>query len=254
VTGDTTFLLVAIALGAAFAGFIQGLSGFAFSLVAMSVWAWALSPQIAAPLAVFGALVGQVASLASFRRGFDAGVILPLILGGVLGVPIGVFLLRNADPRMFKLVVGALLTLYSITSLAAGNLPRVRAGGRGADAAAGFVGGILGGLGGLAGTVPATWGLLRGWKADVRRATMQAYNIPMHCLTLALYWRTGALATTPWMLFAAAGPIVVVSGFFGARLYARVSERAFTRIVLLLLLASGVGLLIGASGIALVRR
>ena len=253
-TGDGTFLLVAIALGAGLAGFVQGLSGFAFSLVAMSVWAWVLNPQIAAPLAVFGALIGQLASFASFRRGFDGSVILPLILGGVFGVPIGVFLLRNADPRMFKLAVGALLTLYSMTGLAAGSLPRVRAGGRGADAAAGFVGGVLGGLGGLAGTVPATWGLLRGWKADVRRATMQAYNIPMHCLTLALYWRTGAFAATPWILFALAGPLIVVSGFLGARLYARVSERAFTRIVLLLLLTSGVGLLVGASGIALVRR
>jgi len=254
VTGEGSFLLAAIALGAALAGFIQGLSGFAFSLVAMSVWAWVLSPQIAAPLAVFGALIGQLASFASFRRGFDRSVILPLVLGGVFGVPIGVFLLRNADPRLFKLAVGALLTLYSLTSLAAGNLPRVRAGGRGGDAAAGFVGGVLGGLGGLAGTVPATWGLLRGWKADVRRATMQAYNIPMHCLTLALYWRTGALVATPLTLFAVAGPIIIVSGFFGARFYARVSERAFTRIVLLLLLASGVGLLIGASGIALIRR
>ena len=253
-TGEAATLYVAIGFGAALAGFVQGLSGFAFSLVAMSVWAWALSPQVAAPLAVFGALIGQVASLASFRRGFDGRIILPLILGGVFGVPIGVFLLRNVNPSLFKLAVGTLLVLYSLSSLTANTLPRVRRGGRGADAAAGFVGGVLGGLGGLAGTVPATWGLLRGWKADVRRATMQAYNIPMHCLTLALYWRTGALVATPLTLFAVAGPIIIVSGFFGARFYARVSERAFTRIVLLLLLASGVGLLIGASGIALVRR
>jgi uncharacterized protein len=252
--GEAATVFVAIGFGAALAGFVQGLSGFAFSLVAMSVWAWALSPQVAAPLAVFGALVGQVASFASFRRGFDKRVILPLILGGVFGVPIGVFLLRNVNPSLFKLAVGTLLVLYSLSSLAASGLPRLRRGGRGADAAAGFVGGILGGLGGLAGTIPATWGLLRGWKPDVRRATMQAYNIPMHCLTLALYWRTGGFAATPFSLFALAGPIIVVSGFLGARLYARVSERMFTRIVLLLLLASGAGLLIGASGLAWPRR
>lgn len=43
-----------IALGAIAAGFVQGLSGFAFSLVAMSFWAWSVEPTLAAVLAVFG--------------------------------------------------------------------------------------------------------------------------------------------------------------------------------------------------------
>ncbi len=37
-------------LGAIFAGFVQGLTGFAFALIAMSFWVWILPPQIAAPL------------------------------------------------------------------------------------------------------------------------------------------------------------------------------------------------------------
>ena len=41
-------------LGAAVAGFVQGLSGFAFGMVSMSFWAWALDPRLAAALAVFG--------------------------------------------------------------------------------------------------------------------------------------------------------------------------------------------------------
>ena len=76
----------------------------------MGVWAWALPPQVAAPLAVFGALLGQVTSFASIRGGFDLKRIAPLIVGGALGVPLGVFLLHNADPLRFKLAIGALLT------------------------------------------------------------------------------------------------------------------------------------------------
>jgi len=53
-------VLVVTLLGAMVAGFVQGLSGFAFGLVAMSFWAWVLAPQVAAALAVFGALTGQV--------------------------------------------------------------------------------------------------------------------------------------------------------------------------------------------------
>ena len=55
----------------------------------------------------------------------------------------------------------------------------------------------------MSGTVPAIWTQLRGWKRDLRRATMQAYNIAMHALALAAYARTGTLDPTrcgcsPW--------------------------------------------------------
>ena len=49
-----------IVAGAATAGFVQGLTGFGFGLVAMSFWAWVLDPKLAAVLAVFSALTGQV--------------------------------------------------------------------------------------------------------------------------------------------------------------------------------------------------
>ncbi|HVL44037.1 MAG TPA: TSUP family transporter, partial [Acidovorax sp.] len=82
-----------VMLGAAAAGFVQGLSGFGFSMVAMSVWAWALEPRLAAVLAVCGALTGQVVAAATVRRGFDKARLLPFVLGGLAGIPLGVALL-----------------------------------------------------------------------------------------------------------------------------------------------------------------
>ena len=114
---DTWPMLGMVVAGAALAGFVQGLSGFAFSLVAMAVWAWVLAPQIAAPLAVFGALLGQLTSIAWVRGGFQFGRIAPFVVGGVMGVPIGVFILHNADPLRFKLAIGAFLTLYGLFGL-----------------------------------------------------------------------------------------------------------------------------------------
>ena len=39
--------MVIVVVGAIVAGFVQGLSGFAFALVAMSIWAWTLDPKLA---------------------------------------------------------------------------------------------------------------------------------------------------------------------------------------------------------------
>ncbi|MFX7507370.1 TSUP family transporter, partial [Acinetobacter baumannii] len=74
-----------IALGAALAGFVQGLSGFAFGMVAMSLWAWTLEPSMAAVLTVFGSLTGQVIAAVRVRRGFDVAALLPFIAGGLAG-------------------------------------------------------------------------------------------------------------------------------------------------------------------------
>lgn len=244
---DSWLMIGVVALGAILAGFVQGVSGFAFSLVAMGLWAWALPPQIAAPLAVFGALLGQVASLASVRAGFDFRRIAPLVVGGALGVPVGVFLLHNADPLRFKLAIGTLLTLYALFGLIVRDPPRVKAGASGLDAFVGLIGGVLGGLAGMSGTVPAIWTQLRGWKRDLKRATMQVYNIAMHVLTLGAYASTGTLDATTFHLFALVAPAMLIPSFIGARLYRRVSEKAFERLVLALLLASGLALLFGGA-------
>src|SRR5437764_11998501 len=95
-------LLVYVILGACAAGFIQGPSGFAFGLVAMAFWVWAVPPQLAAPLVVFGSLVGQILAVGSLRRALALKRALPFILGGVIGVPLGAALLPHIDQTVFK--------------------------------------------------------------------------------------------------------------------------------------------------------
>jgi uncharacterized membrane protein YfcA len=64
-----------LAGGAALAGLVQGISGFAFAMVAMSVWVWGLDPRLAAVMAVAGALVGQCITL----RGWDKDLLRSVI-------------------------------------------------------------------------------------------------------------------------------------------------------------------------------
>lgn len=236
-----------VAAGAAAAGFAQGVTGFAFSVVALSFWAWALPPETAAPLAVFGALTGQIASLASVRVGFEWRKIFPLILGGWIGVPAGVFLLHHADPRSFRLTVGVLLTFYSLFSLLVRHPGVFTRGGRGLDALFGMIGGVLGGLGGMSGFMPAIWTQLRGWRRDLRRAAMQAYNIAMHVVTIAIYAASGTLSHAGLRQFLIVAPAMLIPSYLGAHVFTRfTSERAFTRAVLVALLASGLALIYGA--------
>ena len=60
--------MLIVAAGAAFGGFAQGLSGFAFGLIAISIWVWVLDPILIAPLIVFGSLAGQFATAGILRH------------------------------------------------------------------------------------------------------------------------------------------------------------------------------------------
>jgi uncharacterized membrane protein YfcA len=246
-------VLIQVIVGAAVAGFVQGLSGFAFGLAAMGIWAWSVSPQLAGPMVVFGSLIGQLLSIHSIRGSLELSRVLPLILGGLVGVPIGAAALPHLDATMFKAGVGLLLAVYCPAMLLTRELPRIRGGGRIADGVAGLIGGVMGGIGGLSGPAPTLWCTLRHWSRDAQRGVIQSFNLAMHTLTLAVYAVDGAITAETGRMFAVIAPTLVVPCLIGARLYTRVSEIQFRRLVLGLLFLSGLGLL-AASGSRLLGR
>jgi uncharacterized membrane protein YfcA len=235
----TAGLLASVVLGTCLAGFVQGLSGFAFGLVAMGVWAWSVEPRLAAPMVVFGSVVGQVLAFATVRRSFHIRRALPFIVGGVLGVPLGTWLLHYVDPRLFRGGVGVFLICYCSAMLLARHLPVISGGGRITDGIVGWVGGVMGGVGGLTGPAPTLWCTLRGWDRDTQRAVFQSFNLTMQVLTLAAYVVSGTVTRDMVGIFAVMVPVAIVPTLAGVRLYRRISTARFQRLVLSLLLVSG---------------
>lgn len=242
---DPLYLIVA--LGAALAGFVQGLSGFGFALVAMSVWAWLLDPQLAAALAVCGGLSGQILAAVTMRRGFDPKLLAPFVAGGLAGIPVGTLLLPLLDITLFKTVLGGVLVVLCPLMLAAHRLPQIRitsaALARGADGVVGLIGGALGGLGGFSGVVPTLWCTLRGMAKDSQRSVIQNFNLALLTVIMLGYVATGLVTTDTIPLLLVVIPAMLVPSLLGARLYIGISEAAFRRIVLGLLTLSGLAML-----------
>jgi uncharacterized membrane protein YfcA len=245
-------LVLVVALGAVLAGFVQGLSGFAFGLVAMSVWAWSIDPHLAAAMSVFGALTGQILAAFTVRRGFHFSQLLPFVIGGLAGIPIGVAILPRLDVPLFKALLGLFLVLWCPVMLMAGQI-RITFGGRIADGVAGAIGGIMAGIGGFSGTVPTLWCTLRGFDKDAQRVIIQNFNLAVLTATMATYIGTGLVTRAMLPMFAIVAPAVVLPVLLGAHLYIGVSEATFRKIVLGLLMASGVALL-ASSGPVLIHR
>jgi uncharacterized protein len=242
-----------LVVGAMAAGFVQGLSGFAFGMVAMSIWVWGIEPRLAVVMSIAGGLSGQIFAAVRLRRGLQWPLLWPFLAGALVGVPLGVVLLPLVDAVVFKFGLGLTLMVCCSAMLVAQRFPRVTRGGRIGDALAGAAGGVMGGLGGFTGVVPSLWCTVRGWDKDTARAVLQNFNLAALSVTFATYVGSGMVGREMWPLFAVVIPALLIPSVLGTRLYVGLSEASFKRVVLGLLTVSGL-VMIASSLPVLMKR
>ena len=235
------FAYALLFLGAFAGGFVAGLAGFGTALMALGIWLYVLPPSDAVPLILICSVVAQSWTLPSLWRSFDFTLIWPFVIGGLIGVPLGTLLVAQADPNAFKLTVGVFLLLFPL-ALYFSKPMAFRFGGRPADAAIGFAGGILGALAGLSGPLPILWATIRGWGKDERRGIFQTYNWAVLFAALCLQAASGLIAGHVVWLALLAFPGTILGAWLGARCYHAMSDRNFRDVVLSLLFLSGVAL------------
>jgi uncharacterized membrane protein YfcA len=245
---DTLTLFVA--LGGLAGGFVNGMTGFGTGVSALPFWLHVLQARQAAPLAAICSVVGQLQSLHLVRRHIDWRRSLPFVAGGVLGIPLGTALLKVVPTAPIKLGVGILIVAYSVAMMI-GRSPRpLRFGGRWADGAVGWLGGVLGGLIGLSGVLPTIWAGLRGWVKDERRAVFQVFNLSILALSFGTQLASGA-AGADWIHLATiALPGTVLGSLCGQALYRRISHGQFEKVILVVLLLMGIFVLAQTIGAA----
>jgi len=239
-TGDLVFYTA----GAFVAALAAGLAGFAFGLIASGLWLHVLTPAQAVPLIAASGLAIHIFSIWRFRGALRWEVLWPFLLGGIIGIPLGTLALRHADPALFRSGVGLFLVTYSLFMLLRRPMPAVTLGGRIADGCIGAAGGVLGGLAGLGGVLPTIWCDLRGWPRDAQRSVYQSYILVIQGLVVVSLAFSGGVGLGEVKLFFAGLPAIAAGAALGFRLYDRIDPLQFRRILLLLLLASGVALLV----------
>jgi uncharacterized membrane protein YfcA len=139
----STVAFVLLFLGALAGGFVSGLAGFGTALMALGIWLYVLPPSIAVPLVLICSIVAQTSTLPMMWRLIDFKLVWPFLIGGLAGVPLGIMLVADANPRVFKLSVGILLLVFPAALYFNRKPMALSFGGRAADAAIGFAGGIL---------------------------------------------------------------------------------------------------------------
>ena len=232
--------MLIVLLGALLAGFTTGFAGFGTGLVASGLWFHALPAAMVPPLVALASVIGQLVGVIMARRHFTLKRAMPLLAGGVIGVPFGVAALSLVPAAVLRSSIGLFLVGYALFQL--GGRARLHVGtwgGRKADAVVGLGGGFLGGFAGLSAPLPVIWLQLRGLPAGEQRAVYQPFNLLILALASLGMAASGQIDARLMLVAAAALPVTLGGAWIGARVYRRFSEESFRRIVLALLLASG---------------
>jgi uncharacterized protein len=116
-------------------------------------------------------------------------------------------------------------------------------GGAVADGVVGFGGGVLGGLTGLSGVLPVVWTDVRGWNKEQRRSVLQFFNLAILSFALVSHAASGLLTRQVAVEAAIVLPATIAGAWTGGFAYRRLADRGYQRVVMLLLLASGLGLI-----------
>ncbi|PWJ21798.1 sulfite exporter TauE/SafE family protein [Jannaschia seohaensis] len=242
----TAQTILFLALGAAAGGFINGLAGTGTALFALGFYLLVLDPLTAvAIVATMSALTG-LQGLWVVRQAIFANIprLLRFLVPGVIGVPLGVMLLASIDARTLRLAISGMLIFYGVYFGFRAALPAFERRTPVWDGLIGFVGGVGGGAASVSGAIPAMWLSLRPWPKGEVRAVLQPYNFVLLGMTAGLLAWNGAFdaqALTALAVTVPAGLAVAQVGIFTFR---RLSDTGFRRLLILLCLAMGIGILV----------
>ncbi len=243
--GDLRVLAFILA-GALAGGFVNGLTGFGNALTGLPLWLQVVEPLVAAQLASACSVVGHASTISTVWGAVSWRRLAPMLVAGLVGIPLGTWVLPLISLGVFKLWLGVLLVAYCAFMLFAAGWARLAAGRPGTErrveAVVGFAGGVLGGLAGLSGVLPTIWASLKGWPKDERRVIFQVFNFTLLTAMLVTSVVQGLVGGRVIIAFLVATPATLLGAWLGNRLYKRLDDLRFDRIVHSVLLISGLGL------------
>ena len=233
----TALQLALLCAGAALGGAIFGVVGFAYGVVISVFIHHGFAAADVVFIVVGGALLLNLGLLPRFWREIRWREALPYLAGATLGLPIGLWLLAQLDPRTIRAFVAALIILYGVFALRQHSRAPLRfraAHGRALDGAIGFSGGVIGGVSGLGPLVPGVWFGLRGLAKVEQRSLAQPFGLYVQGFMAAWLLASGAVSRGALEGLAIATPVMLTAAYLGVRVFDRLSTAVFQRSVVVL--------------------
>jgi uncharacterized membrane protein YfcA len=231
---EGNMLIVAVFIALA-GGVIRGITGFGGALVMTPPLSYFLGPQLAVPAVLVLESFAAMPMLPAAVRIARFRLIIPICIAAAVGVPLGVALLVNAEPRILRRWIAGIVIVFSLMLL---NGLRYRGSQRQTTSVAlGAFSGVLLGATSI-GMPPIILYLLSGPDSiAVTRANLTLCIVAISIVALVLLWTRGVLDLVAARTALILAPCFYIGVKAGIALFAKFDERRFRQFTLMLLVA-----------------
>lgn len=226
------------------AAVVQTLAGFGFALVAIALLSLVNLPlDIARPLVLMMALLSSVSLVIGYRKSLDWGAIAPLLFSALVMIPVGLLSINYLSEQVTLRSLGAFIICYVIYDVLKASTQLLTLSGLSSPCWAYLFGGLSGFLTGAL-TIPgpplAMYANSQSWSAEKLKANVPIILATVQLSTLMGHGYKGNLTAEVGRLALYSLPFFLVGMGVSAKLSARIDEKRFKQIVLILL--GGIGL------------
>lgn len=237
-TGLTPWEIVAGAVIMFAGAMTQGCTGFGIALVAAPAL-MIFMPHAQVPvLIILLALLNNTGVLIETRRSLRFRYVLPLVIGGVVGLPVGAGILSTVNATGFTLGVGLIVFIAAVL-MVSGFRVKFRNENH-AMLPVGVLSGILKGSTSIGGPPIVLFLTNQGADKQSFRANLVAYFAVIDSGAILAWWYFGLLNAAVLLLAALYALPVIAGTWCGILLARRIDEALFKRAVLVLVAVLGV--------------
>ena len=225
-----------LALGSLFvflAAIVRGFSGFGFSLLVIPALSLLMAPATFIPAIFMLEIAASLHLLPSIWRDIHWRSLAPLIVGCVIGTPLGVWLLANmpAPPMQVALALFVLTAVYFLfRGFALKTMPGTTASG-----VVGTASGLANGAFGIGGPPAILFYFASPAGHEAGRASLIAYFLMTDLIGLVFLSREALITGDTLYLALAVLPALLIGNWIGARGFKSADPASFRKWVLILL-------------------
>jgi uncharacterized membrane protein YfcA len=225
-----------LVITAFFAGLGRGFSGFGSALIFMPLASAVIGAQMAAPLLLIIEMITAVGLIPGAVRIANKREVALMVIGSLLGVPLGTVFLLYADPLAIRwLIVGLIVPLLALM-MAGWRYPRPPT--APVTTLVGGVAGFFGGVAQVGGPPIVLYWLRDATAAAVTRASFILYFAAADVIMIVAYLFGGLYTRSIIDLAIVVGPVFGIGLWIGSHIFGFASEATFRRVCYGLIAAS----------------
>ena len=240
---DPSLYLLILLSGAFLGAFVQGATGFGSGLLINAFWLHIMEPTHAIPLNVVTSLFISGVPIYKLRKKLNFSKLKQFAIFGVVGIPIGMYLLVISDPSKLKFSIGILLVIYALLMLKISSFS-INVNNKSINNLVGFISGVIGGLTALLGIIPVAWFSIQRLPKNTKRGTYEPFIFITSIAAIISFAFAGLYKIEMIFDLLKIIPALLVGSWLGIKIYNKINDNLFRKVVLGLILLSGLFLVI----------